>query len=197
MNPVAVLRSRLLAACASLWLCACAGSPPAVSQETEPGRLLASISVTESAHAGVLGKKNGFFFYIRTPPGIVGPVLDGYEFRDGKEVDSFGGGSGSAEVIEAIEKIGLAPFDFEREVEDLTARLTREANARGELYVRGARDGAEMEIVIATASGRFELRAWNPGGDIDTLAQYSPNIAKLKAVIDLLSSYYGRLKLGL
>ena len=190
-------RGRALGVLASLWLCACAAALPAASKESDDDRLLASISVTNAAHSGPVRRRNGFFFYVRKEPGVAGPMLEGYEYRDGKQIDSFGGGSDSADVIAAIEKVGLVPFDFDREVQTLSARLGREAQQRGEPFLGAqARDGAEFEIVIETGSGRLSLRAWNPGVTIDAFASHSENIAKLKAVIDLLSQYYGRLKIG-
>lgn len=161
-------------------------------------RLLASIIITESAFKGPIRRKAGFEFHVNDAPGLGGPFLEGEEYRDGKLVDSFDSGSRSAEDIEAIEAVGLAPFDFEREVSAVEARLKKEAEQRGEDYIHpGSRDGAEWEVVIVTRSGRFSLRAVNPGETIDVYAEHSENLAKLKAVIDLLALYYGRLRLGL
>ncbi len=42
----------------------------------------------------------------------------------------------------------------------------------------------------------FSLRAWNPVAEVDSLAPYSENLAKLKAVIDLLVHNYGRYRMG-
>jgi hypothetical protein len=186
-----------LRACGLLFVTLAASCAAAPRAEPARGNLFASIRITESAFKGPIRDKQGFFFYLHEEPGVAGPMLEGYEFRNGKQVDEFGGGSESAGVIEAIRKAGLTPFDFKREVEEITARLQREATARGESFIGPqARDGAEWEIVIATESGPFTLRAWNPRGAIDQYAQYSKNIAKLKTVLDLLAQYYGQLKLG-
>jgi len=174
----------------------CIAAPPETSNAPQE-RLLASIRLTESASRGPVDKKHGFFFYVVVPPqGIIGPVLEGREFRDGRLVDEFGGGSGSADVIAAIEKVGLTPFDFDAEVEAITARLLREAQARDEVLVTRGRDGAEWEVIVATSGGELRLRAWNPRDTINQLAPHSENIAKLKRVLDLLSQYYGDLKIG-
>jgi hypothetical protein len=191
--------SRVTALLLALSLASCAGAPSAAPVTSTDRQLLASITIVESAHTGIARRKTGFEFYVHAmPAGVAGPVLEGEEFRDGRLVDSFDGGSDSAAVIDTIEKVGLAPFDFEREVEEVTARLQKNAAAGNpESLVTGSRDGAEWEIVIVTASGRLDARAWNPGSSIDGLAEHSENLAKLKAVIDLLAQYYGRLKIGL
>lgn len=182
----------------ALSLAGCASAQPAADVTSADRQLLASITRVESAHTGIVRRKTGFEFYVHAmPAGVVGPVLEGEEFRDGRLVDSFDGGSGSSSVVDAIERIGLSPFDFELEVKEVTARLQKTAAERGEMVVTGSRDGAEWEIVIVTASGRLEVRAWNPGSSFDALAEHSEKLAKLKAAIDLLAQYYGRLKLGL
>jgi hypothetical protein len=175
--------------------CVC---PPSAAPASDPARsLLASFIVTQSAFKGPIPRKTGFEFYVvATPPGLVGPLLEGRELRDGKVVDDFDWGSAPSEV-EAIERVGLEPFDFGREIAEATERARKQALARGEAFVHGTRDGAEWEIVIVTKAGRFNLRAWNPVADVNSLAPYSANLAKLKTVIDLLAQYYGRLKMGL
>ena len=153
--------------------------------------------MTKSSFNGPIRRKTGFEFHVNASPGVGGPFLEGEEYRDGKLVDSFDAGSSSASVIEAIEKVGLPPFDFDREVSAVVARLEKEAGQRGEDFlVLGSRDSPEWEIVIVTRSGRFSVRNLD-AGSIDVYAEYSENLAKLKTVIDLLAVYYGRLKFGL
>ena len=174
-------------------------SAPSAAPTAESGRhLLASMTMTRSASKGPIHRKTGFEFHVVDAAPIGGgPFLEGEEYRDGKLADSFDAGSGAARVIEQIEKIGLAPFDFELEVSSVEARREKEAAQRGEDYLPlGSRDGAEWEIVIVTRSGRFRVRTWNPGASFDAYAGYSENFAKLKAVVDLLALYYGRLKFG-
>jgi len=177
-------------------LAGCASAQPAATTPAPARTLLASITITESAFKGPIRRKTGFEFHVvDSPPGAGGPVLEGQEFRDGKLVDSFDFGSSSTEIA-AIEKVGLTPFDFDREVADATGRAQRQAQERGEVFLHGTRDGAQWEIVIVTKAGMFNLRAWNPVAEVDSLAPYSENLAKLKAVIDLLVHNYGRYRMG-
>jgi len=180
----------------ALFAAGCVAAPPA-GVEAAPRHLLASIRILESAFKGPISAKQGFFFYTHEEPGIAGPTLEGYEFRGGKQVDEFGGGSDSAKVIEAISRVGLQPFDFEQEVEAVTAGLRKESERRGEWFLEPqARDGAKWEVIISTGTGMFTLTAWNPRVVIDAYAPHSENIAKLKAVLDLLAQYYGQLIIG-
>ena len=177
-------------------LAGCASSQPAATASGPARTLLASITITESAFKGPVRRKTGFeFLVVDAPPRDGGPILEGREFRDGKLVDSFDFGSSSTRIA-AIEQVGLTPFDFDREVADATERARKQAEERGETFLHGARDGAQWEIVIVTKSGRFSLRAWNPVAEVDALAPYSENLAKLKAVIDLLVQDYGRYRMG-
>ncbi len=155
--------------------------------------------MTEAAGSGPIKADTGFYFYVRSaPPNVAGPMLEGYELHDGRVVDSFGGGSDSAMVIDAIVKTGFKPFDYEREVARVSAMLKARAAESGEPFFEPqGRDGAEWEILLVTADGRFTLRAWNPGLTIDVYAAHSDDFRRLKTVIDLLATYYGRTKLGL
>ncbi len=104
--------------------------------------------------------------------------------------------SAGAATLAAIETVGLEPFDFRAEVAAVTARLRREAAARGEKYtLPAARDGGKLEIVIRTSRGTFRLEEWNPRTTIFALAPHSPQIAKLKAVIEILERHLGGEKL--
>ena len=190
---------RTLVGLGFLLLAGCAGQPETLPREAPDYHLLASILMTETAGSGPVKANTGYFFYVRTaPPNVAGPMLEGYELRNGAAVDSFGGGSESAAVVEAILNVDLRPFDFDREVARVTAMLKARAAESGEFFVEPqGRDGAEWEIAIVTASGKFTLRAWNPGFTIDAYAAHSDDIRRLKATIDLLAQYYGRQKLGL
>jgi len=191
-------RALLLVLCVAACASGCASTQRHAPAADPARRLLASITITKSSFDGPIRRKTGFEFHVNDAPGAGGPFLEGEKYRDGRLVDSFDGGSGSAKVIEAIGKVGLAPFDFAQEVRTVEARLEKEAEQRGEDYIApGSRDGAEWEIVIVTRSGRFSVRTANPGGTLDVYAGRSENLAKLKAVIDLLALYYGRLEFGL
>lgn len=188
------MKSLLLIACA-LTLLGCTSSRGVVPE----GVLLASILVVEDAHSGPSKGRTGVVFLVRElPTNAVGPVLEGYEYRDGKVVDAFGGGSDSRGVIEAIKRSNLEPFDFQQEVTSATARLRKEAEGRDEqLILGGSRDGALWEIVVLTEKGRLSIRERNPGGSIDAYAPYSEHLARLKLVMDQLALYYGRVKIGI
>lgn len=127
----------------------------------------------------------------------MGPLLTGYEYKDGEVRALFGGSSDSARIVQAVRDVGFEPFDFRSEVGATTARLDREAQARGERFMAPmVLDGAEYEITIRTVGGVFVLKELNPGYTIDALAPHSTKIAKLKAVLDILAQYYGRTKFG-
>jgi hypothetical protein len=174
-----------------------ASKPPA----SVDARQFASILMTRTASGAVVERKTGFVFSTEPiPTGTAGEViraLRGDEYRDGRRVESFGGGTESATFVASIANVGLVPFDFDAEVAQVTARLSREAEQRGDTFLEPqGRDGNEWEITIATQAGMFTLRAWNPRASIDAYAPYSDKLARLKAVLDLLAQYYGRLKVG-
>ena len=186
---------RMLGLCLLLSLVS-AGSVNAGKPGPRPvDRLLASIRITESSHQGPLQLNEGFYFYVRPGEHALGYTLEGYEVSKGEVVDAFGGGSSSREVIQAIEAVGLRPFDFAAESAPIVERLERDARERGEI-VAGVRDGAEWEIVIVTGAGKFQMKARNPRHTIEQCAPHSENIAKLQKVLELLALYYGELKIG-
>ncbi len=162
------------------------------------GSLLVSIRFLEGAHSGPANGKTGFYFYVEEPAAdVMGPFLNGYEFRNGKMVEEFGGGSGSADVIAEIKKLKFEPFDYALEVEAVNARLKREAEKRGEEYVAGGtRDGAIWELIVVTSAGEFRLQDWNIGSEIEYYAQYSNKISKLNSIVNILMLYHGRMYIG-
>jgi hypothetical protein len=140
-----------------------------------------------------VGPERGFFFYLQRIPGS-GSVLSVYEYRNGKIVDVVDRGTvETGEFLSRLAAIGFKPFDYDAEVE------------RAEAAKRSARDdvdtivldGAEWEVTIATDAGRFAVRKLNPSGDFANYAPYSEDIAKLMAVVELLSDQYGKGKIGL
>ena len=119
-------------------------------------------------------------------------------YKRGERIQIFGGGSDSADTVKALRSVGLRPFDFAGEVKSCAARLEAEAKARGDDFIPPfVLDGTECEIVIVTPDGPFRLQEWNPGFAIDYYASHSPDIAKLKKTLDLLSQYYGHLEFGI
>ncbi|HZP59480.1 MAG TPA: hypothetical protein VFB27_04075 [Opitutaceae bacterium] len=174
-----------------LLLAGCAGIAP------QPrGQFFASIKMMKGAFSGPTEKDTGFLFYTDDTSDAGRPFLTGYRIKNGGMEDVFGD-SDSAKVMDAIAAVDLEPFDFKKEVEEVTDRLNKEAEKHGKnLLLPFAFDGAEYEIVIMTKKGRFALRDWNPGVAIEACAPYSPKIAKLKAVLDLLAQYYGHAHFG-
>ncbi len=173
-------------------------TPPRSASETPVGTFFAEIRLTAGAFFGVEKSRTGFAFYIEENNGIAGPRLTGYRYKRGERIQIFGGGSDSADTVKALRSVGLRPFDFAGEVKSCAARLQAEAKARGEDFIPPfVLDGAEYEIVITSPDGPFRLKEWNPGFAIDYYASHSPDIAKLKKTLDILSQYYGHLEFGI
>lgn len=168
----------------------CLATPPA-----EPrGGLLASIEKVEGWKP--IKRRTGWWFYAeKTTENLAGPIVTGYEYRDGKLVDEFGGGSEPA-LFAAINEAGLEQFDFEKEAAIASKRLVDQAEAQGqEPVVAGVRDGARYVVTIVVSTGTFRYEAWNPGITSDNLAPASEKIARLKQVFDLLRGFYAVSKL--
>src|SRR5262245_52369547 len=110
---------------AVLFLSGCVDVSAQQEQPAPPGRLLASIKMTTAVSNGSTGSDTVYLFYVETPANVAGPLLTGYEIVDGKNKDVFGGASGSAKVIEAIEAIGLEPFDLQTEISETSVRLSK------------------------------------------------------------------------
>lgn len=153
---------------------------------TPNGEFFASIKIAERALGPELKGITGFVFYRVDVPGVVGPMLDGYQYTDGELVDRISLGSASKRVIDEIQTVGLRPFDF--------AAAVKASPGRGDAIVL---DGAKIEIRIMTPSGELRLEQWNPGALIDGHAPHSPDIGKLKTVLDILALYVGRSQMGI
>lgn len=180
-------------------VCVLLGGCATRSWETPRGTMFAEIRRMESAFAGTEKGWTGFAFYIEENDGIAGPRLTGYRYKGGHLVDVIGGSSLSASTVAALRAVELRPFDFAAEVSRVQAEIRKEFEARKPGYVYmfpAVVDGAEYEIEIATSAGPFWLKRWNPGFDIDYYAEHSPDIAKVRRVLEILSSYYGRLEFG-
>jgi len=188
---------KTVVAIACLLLAGCT-TPHRSSSEEPVGTLFAEIRLTASAFFGVEKSRTGFVFYIEENNGIAGPRLTGYRYSRGERTQVFGGGSDSARTVQALRSVGLRPFDFAAEVKSCAARLEADAKLRGEEFIPPfVLDGAEYEIVVSTPDGLFRLKEWNPGFSIDYYSSRSPDIAKLKKTLDILSLYYGHLELGI
>jgi len=186
----------LIAIC--LLAAGCSTSIRDVAARPPSGTLFAEIRLTEGAFSGVEKGRSGFFFYIEEDDGIAGPRLTGYRYVHDSLVGLLGGGSDSRDTVLALRAIGLEPFDYTAEVKSCEARIQAGAKARGEQIMPPfVLDGAEYEIVVVTPNGRFVLKEWNPGASIDYYASHSDKIAKLKAVLDILAKYCGRLEFGI
>ncbi|HEX6638407.1 MAG TPA: hypothetical protein VF033_12190 [Steroidobacteraceae bacterium] len=167
----------------------------AFSQSPEPkGELLASIEMVEGWKP--IERRTGWWFYAeRTTGNLIGPRITGYEYRDGKQVDEFGGGS-QPDLFEAIYHAKLQAFDFEKEADIAHDRLSEQAAARDEVpFISRGRDGARFVVTIVTAAGTFKYEGWNPGDRADALAAGSEKIARLKQVFDQLRAFYTDSKL--
>jgi hypothetical protein len=148
--------------------------------------------------SGAKLKPTGYFFYtIEVGDEARGPILVVRNLSRGKSRGEIFGGSQSAEIVEQIYAVKFEPFDMDDEL-----KAAREAHAKA--VARGdagpepiVLDGAEYEISYNRGETHFKWKAWNPGETIDFFAPYSPKIAKLKNVVDILALYYGKTSFGL
>ena len=161
-------------------------SAHALNDAKPRGEFFASIKIAERAIGPKPKGITGFVFYRIDVPGVVGPMLEGYQYADGELVDRISSGSVSKRVIEEIHAVSLRPFDF--------AAAVKASAHRGDTIVL---DGAKIEIRVMTPSGELRLEQWNPGAIIDDYAPHSPDIGKLKNVLDILALYVGRSRMGL
>lgn len=188
---------KALLALACLVLAGCVGALSSDTKDSPRGTFFAEITRKQGAFSGAEKHRTGFGFYIEENDRAAGPTLIGYRYERGSRVRVIGGGSASREVVAALRAVGLRPFDFAAEVDACDARFQAAAKSRGEVYFAPYTvDGAEYDIVIATPSGEFSLKRWNPGPAINYYASYSADIAKVKRVLDLLAQYYGRVEFG-
>ena len=153
---------------------------------TPRGELMVSIKVIGSASGHQLKGKTGWEFYVVDQPGVVGPMLDGFRYKDGELIDYVSAGSVSKEVVDDINAVGLQPFDF-------TAAVKSAPKHMNTLVL----DGTNVEIRVMTPSGELRLEQWNPGATIDDYAPYNTDIRKLKSVLDILALYIGRSRMGI
>lgn len=168
---------------------------------SEPkGQLLASIKEVSYA-LEIPNKPNGttgYYFYIENDSDGIGPHLTGCRYWNGEVLHVFGNGASSTDMLEAINNVGLEPFDYTAEVATTIDRLRLEAKSRGDVYSPPIiADGTKFEIVIQTHQGTFSFSDWNPGATIDALAPHNAKIAKLKTVLAILEQYYGRIQFGI
>jgi hypothetical protein len=172
-------------------------SPSRVSTLPKQAPLF-SLTVTQGAFSGPVTQTTGWLFFVEDSAPIKGPFLSGYRLVHGEVREILSRGSASAEVVAAIEAIDLEPFDWKTEVEAANARFVKSFEGKDEgMTAPMTLDGAEWELTIITKHGRFSMREWNPGPQIDFYAAHSEKISKLKRVIDTLALYEGRTKLGI
>jgi hypothetical protein len=162
----------------------------ATSAVQPSGGLLFSIRTLE-AMTGPIKRDLGYFFYIvdvtKMGDQTSSFLIPGYQMRDGKVVDRFGGGTAdSEEFLTEIEAVHFEAFDFD-------AELKRVENSHGPQAI--VVDGAKYEIRFVHRGIDFKLVAVNPVPSIEGAAKYSPAIAKLKALLDVFALHYGRLKM--
>ncbi len=114
--------------------------------------------------------------------------------RNGKLISEI---YGPSKILDQIYAVNFESFDFETELK-AAREIHAQALARGEA-VRAPviADGTEYEISYDVGETHFKMKAWNPGSDIDYFAPYSPKIAKLKKVLDILALYYGTYAFGI
>lgn len=153
---------------------------------TPRGELMASVKVVGNAFDQKPKGKTGWEFYVVEVPGVAGPMLDGFHYRDGELIDYVSAGSVSKDVLDAVNAVGLRPFDF-------TAAVKSAPKPMDTVVL----DGTNVEIRVITPSGELRLQQWNPGAAIDGYAPYSADIGKLKAVLDILALYIGRSSMGI
>jgi hypothetical protein len=156
--------------------------------------------MTQDAFDGPTDKVFGHFLYIDdSEHHAVHPTVTFYEVRNGKITDVVGGGSGESEqFLNRLRSIGLESFDFNAEIAETNIRESKKAAMDDERFLAPfVADGAEYEITYSFDGISLSFLAWNPGYSIDFYARYSPKIAKLKAVLDLVSEFYGRGRIGI
>jgi len=161
-------------------------SAHALDDVSPSGEFFASIKIAERATGPKSKGITGFVFYRVDVPGVVGPMLEGYQYADGELIDRISTGSVSKRVIEEIHAVGLRPFDFAAAVKASPQRL--------DTIVL---DGAKIEIRVMTPQGELRLEQWNPGAIIDGHAPHNTDIGKLKNVLDILALYVGRSRMGI
>jgi hypothetical protein len=169
---------------------ACAHPSRRSTFDPPSGELLAALRVIQNAFSG---PARGFFFYLEQTPDS-GFLLSVYEYRGGEIVGVVNAGTEEThQLLSKLSGIGFKPFDYDAEIQ--RAEIAKR-NAGDQLDTI-VLDGAEWEVTISTDEGRFVVRRWNPSGDFTNYARYSDHIARLMAVIEILSAQYGRSKIGL
>jgi hypothetical protein len=168
------------------------GSWAVATPQNPPGELLASIEMIEGSFAPIKGR-TGWWFQ-REPSLAGGYSVTGYEYRNGKLVDEFGGGS-EDRLIDALDDIGLKQFDFDAAIESANQVMVSRAKEEADLVFPGVRDGARFRVTIATSAGKVVIEAWNPGSTADGLAPFNEDLSRLKRAFDLLRGFYADSKL--
>ena len=163
------------------------------------GEVIFSVTLLEGSRTGIHTNKTGIFFYLDDQGPKYGSSVAGYQFKDGKIVDVFGGGTyGSRELLENLNSIKIKPFDCQYEIE--TTIITQKENAKKngtKFKMPIVLDGAKYKIYYSHNDVTVSLTDWNPSPKVFYLAEFNGNLHQLKEVIDLFATYYGRKKMGL
>ncbi|MCP4790154.1 MAG: hypothetical protein GY881_07965 [Gammaproteobacteria bacterium] len=156
------------------------------------GELILSLKRTEGAFLGPISKDTGFFLY-RNDLKWGASLITGYEYKDGRIIDEFGGDSYSSDKFqEGLAAINFEPFDYSAEGSRAWGALMESGD---EFWVTA--DGWVWEIYIKTNNGSFVVEQSNPGTYIRDLAPFSENFRKLQSVLELVNGYYGETKIGI
>lgn len=150
------------------------------------GELMFSIRETQGAFNGATEKETGIFFHLDDAGIITGYVAEAgrrTEFIPGNEM-------ASSRLRFDLREIGFEAFDFKSEVRSIKEAM----RARGEIGPMTL-DGAEYEIRFVFEGVDYTLTEWNPRTEIDAYATMSPQIARLKAVLDRFARHYGHTRI--
>ncbi|NEQ68499.1 MAG: hypothetical protein F6K21_23960 [Symploca sp. SIO2D2] len=164
------------------------------------GDLLLAIELKESAFTGVHDGRHGFYLYIEDAGAFVGgPLVTGYRYKEGKQVDAFGGGSsGSVWFMQRLETLGLQNFDFDAASSLAQSLRSQEdaSNSLDEVPPVGMNDGVYL-ITFYHEGVSYEIEATNPGSILRSYAAYNEDISRLNELVILMASYYGLMKIGM
>ncbi|MEM9159969.1 MAG: hypothetical protein AAGB46_13065, partial [Verrucomicrobiota bacterium] len=164
------------------------------------GVLLMSIELKESAFSGVPAGKHGYFLYVKDAGAFVrGPLVTGYRYDNGKLIDVFGGGSsGSVWFLEKLEDLGVRPFEYSSAL--ASARILESQDSSGvemdEAAPVGMNDGT-YEISYSYQGVSVKFSEENPGPVLRRYSKYNDNISQFSELVNLMSTYYGLMKIGM
>lgn len=154
-----------------------------VEIEKPQGDLLFSSFLKYVPFRGRVKQKDGIAFYIEGSSSILA-----YEYIDGRIINvTYLGYPGSIGLLEEIEKIGVEPFNIEREkngCESDEFNLTIFQS-----------DSLVYEYTFKLGKTHFQFEAEAPSLYIDYYSCNSEKLVKFKKLLDLLAYNYGRSKI--